>query len=131
LSLRFIMSESINSEWEQNRQPNPSKKKKDRKESDTNNSIQKTGLTAYIKKSNKCTRNSNFYSKTKTLNHLVTSNSKHKTTKQRRASLITAGRDVHDIHTSIVFVAHWDHLQPYAGDYIAHRLRLLYIAVTK
>jgi hypothetical protein len=50
---------------------------------------------------------------------------------ERRAALMTAGRDLHDIHTSIIFAAHWAHLQSYARNYIAHRLRLLYIATTK
>jgi hypothetical protein len=50
---------------------------------------------------------------------------------KRRAALITAGRDLHDIHTVLFLVAHWPHLIQPARNYTAHRLRLLYIAVTK
>jgi hypothetical protein len=44
---------------------------------------------------------------------------------------MTAGRDLHDLHTVLTLLAHWDHLLPKAKDYAAHRLRLLYIAITK
>jgi hypothetical protein len=50
---------------------------------------------------------------------------------KRRAALMTAGRDLHDIHTVLFLVAQWPDLQQPAKNYTAHRLRLLYIAVTK
>jgi hypothetical protein len=50
---------------------------------------------------------------------------------KRRATLMTAGRDMHDIHTTLFLVAHWPDLNQPACNYTAHRLRLLYIAVTK
>jgi hypothetical protein len=50
---------------------------------------------------------------------------------KRRAQIMTAGRDFHDIHTVLYIVAQWaDLLQP-TRNYVAHRMRLLYIAVTK
>jgi hypothetical protein len=50
---------------------------------------------------------------------------------KRRAALMTAGRDLHDIHTVVYMAAHWEVLQPSARTYLTHRMRLLYIAVTK
>jgi hypothetical protein len=50
---------------------------------------------------------------------------------KRRAALMTAGRDLHDIHTVIYMAAHWDTLHPTARSYLTRRMRLLYIAVTK
>jgi hypothetical protein len=50
---------------------------------------------------------------------------------KRRASLMTVGRDLHDIHTVIHTAAHWQHLQPATKYYIVHRMRLLYVAITK
>jgi hypothetical protein len=50
---------------------------------------------------------------------------------KRRAALMTAGRDLHDIHTVLYMAAHWDLLQPSARTYLLRRMRLLYIAVTK
>jgi hypothetical protein len=44
---------------------------------------------------------------------------------------MTAGRDLHDIHTILHAPAHWDSLQQGSRNYTAHRLRLLYIAITK
>jgi hypothetical protein len=44
---------------------------------------------------------------------------------------MTAGRDLHDIHTVLFLVAQWPDLHKVARSYTAHRLRLLYIAVTK
>jgi hypothetical protein len=50
---------------------------------------------------------------------------------KRRAALMTSGRDLHDIHTVLFLVAHWTSLQHLARNYTAHRLRLLYVVVTK
>jgi hypothetical protein len=50
---------------------------------------------------------------------------------KRRASLVTAGQDLHDIHTVIHTAAHWQHLQAATQHYTAHRMRLLYVAITK
>jgi hypothetical protein len=50
---------------------------------------------------------------------------------KRRAAPMTAGRDLHDIHTVLLLVAHWDQLVPPPRNYTAHGLQLLYIAVTK
>jgi hypothetical protein len=50
---------------------------------------------------------------------------------RRRAAFMTAGRDLHDIHTVLFLVAHWIHLEQPARNYAAHRLRLLYVAITK
>jgi hypothetical protein len=44
---------------------------------------------------------------------------------------MTTGQDLHDIHTTLFLVAQWLGLQPAACNYTAHRLQLLYIAVTK
>jgi hypothetical protein len=44
---------------------------------------------------------------------------------KRRAVLMTAGRDVHDIHTVLHLAAHWEDLQPATRAYVAHKLRLL------
>jgi hypothetical protein len=43
---------------------------------------------------------------------------------KRRAALMTAGRDLHDIHTVLFLVAHWPQLQQPTRNYAAHRLRL-------
>jgi ribonuclease BN (tRNA processing enzyme) len=48
-----------------------------------------------------------------------------------RVALMTAGRGMHDIHTILITAAHWDHLLPPARHYVAHRMRLLYVAITK
>jgi hypothetical protein len=50
---------------------------------------------------------------------------------KRRTALMTAGRDLHDMHTTLYPVAHWEHLQETARNYTAHRLRLLYVEVTE
>jgi hypothetical protein len=50
---------------------------------------------------------------------------------KRPAAVITAGRDLHDIHTVLHLLAHWDTLHPVTRNYAAHRLRLLYVAITK
>jgi hypothetical protein len=50
---------------------------------------------------------------------------------KRRATLVTSDRGLHDIHTVIHAAAHWHHLQPLTQNYIAHRMRLLYIVITK
>jgi hypothetical protein len=50
---------------------------------------------------------------------------------KKRAALITAGRDLHDIHTVLHLIGHWNELQPTTQNYAAHRLRLLYVAITK
>jgi hypothetical protein len=50
---------------------------------------------------------------------------------KRRSQVITAGRDLHDIHTVLYLIGHWNALQPPAQHYAAHRLRLLYVAITK
>jgi hypothetical protein len=50
---------------------------------------------------------------------------------KRRAALMTAGRDMHGIHTVLFLVAQWPELQTPARNYTAHRPRLLYIAITK
>jgi hypothetical protein len=42
-----------------------------------------------------------------------------------------AGHDMHNIHTTLFLVAQWSELHQPARNYTAHRLRLLYIAVTK
>jgi hypothetical protein len=44
---------------------------------------------------------------------------------------MTAGRDLHDIHMVLFLVAHWTQLEQPARNYAAHRLRLLYVAITK
>jgi hypothetical protein len=49
---------------------------------------------------------------------------------KRKATPVTAGRDLHDIHTLLYLVSHWEHLQIPARNYAPHRLRLLYVAVT-
>jgi hypothetical protein len=51
----------------------------------------------------------------------------HKLVKEleRRAFLMTAGRDLHDIHTLLYLVVTWDHLSEAARSYTAHRMRLL------
>lgn len=45
---------------------------------------------------------------------------------KRLASLMTAGRDLHDIQTTLHLVAHWPHLQQTSRHYAQHRLRLFY-----
>jgi hypothetical protein len=50
---------------------------------------------------------------------------------KRRAQVITSGRDLHDIHTVLYLIGHWEFLEPIAQHYAAHRLRLLYVAITK
>jgi hypothetical protein len=50
---------------------------------------------------------------------------------KRLASLMTAGRDLHDIQTTLHLAAHWPHLQQTSRSYAQHRLRLLYLAATK
>jgi hypothetical protein len=50
---------------------------------------------------------------------------------KRRSLLMTAGRDLHDIHTVLYMAAHWPDLNQPAKNYLAHRMRLLYIAITK
>jgi hypothetical protein len=50
---------------------------------------------------------------------------------KRRAAMITAGRDLHDIHTILHMASAWEQLPEAAKGYAAHRMRLLYIAITK
>jgi hypothetical protein len=50
---------------------------------------------------------------------------------RRRAALMMAGRDLHDIHTLLHLVGHWPSLDNSTRAYTAHRMRLLYIAITK
>jgi hypothetical protein len=50
---------------------------------------------------------------------------------KRRAAKMTEGRDLHDIHTVLHLAAHWEVLQSVTRAFLAHRIRLLYIAVTK
>jgi hypothetical protein len=50
---------------------------------------------------------------------------------KRRAAMMTAGRDLHDIHTILHMVSAWENLPDPARGYAAHRMRLLYIAITK
>jgi hypothetical protein len=50
---------------------------------------------------------------------------------KRLASLMTAGRDLHDIQTTLHLVAHWPYLQQTSRRYAQHHLRLLYLAATK
>jgi hypothetical protein len=45
--------------------------------------------------------------------------------------MMTAGRDLHDIHTVLHMVSAWEQLPEPAKGYAAHRMRLLYIAITK
>jgi hypothetical protein len=44
---------------------------------------------------------------------------------------MTAGRDLHDIHTVLHLIGHWNELSPVTQFYAAHRLRLLYVPITK
>jgi hypothetical protein len=44
---------------------------------------------------------------------------------------MTAGHDLHDIHTVLYAAAQWPDLHPVTRNYMVHRMRLLYIAVTK
>jgi hypothetical protein len=48
----------------------------------------------------------------------------------RLGKLMTAGRDVHDIHTTLYLVSYWDSLQPATRQYTQHRLRQ-YLAATR
>jgi hypothetical protein len=50
---------------------------------------------------------------------------------KRRAAMMTAGRDLHDIHTVLHMVSAWEQLPESAKMYASHRIRLLYIAITK
>jgi hypothetical protein len=50
---------------------------------------------------------------------------------KRRALLMTAGRDLHDIHTVLFMAAQWTELHQVTRNYVAHRMRLLHIAITK
>jgi hypothetical protein len=50
---------------------------------------------------------------------------------RRRSSLMTAGRDLHDITTVLHLAGHWTQLRPESRTYVAHRMRLLYIAITR
>jgi hypothetical protein len=45
--------------------------------------------------------------------------------------MMTAGRDLHDIHTVLHMVSAWEQLLESAKGYAAHRMQLLYIAITK
>jgi hypothetical protein len=49
----------------------------------------------------------------------------------RLGKLMTAGWDMHDIHTALHLVSYWDSLQPSTRQYVQHRLRLLYLAATR
>jgi hypothetical protein len=44
---------------------------------------------------------------------------------------MTAGRDLHDIHTILYLVSAWDNLTESAKAHAIHRMQLLYIAITK
>jgi hypothetical protein len=50
---------------------------------------------------------------------------------KRKAAPMTAGRYLHDIHSILYLVAAWDNLTESAIAYATHRMRLLYIVVTK
>jgi hypothetical protein len=50
---------------------------------------------------------------------------------KRRVGLMTADRNLHDINTILHLLAHWHDLTATTQNYGAHRLRLLYIAITK
>jgi hypothetical protein len=50
---------------------------------------------------------------------------------KRLASLMTVGRDLHDIRTTLCLLTFWPYLTDHAQRYSVHRLRLLYVAVTK
>jgi hypothetical protein len=50
---------------------------------------------------------------------------------KRRATMMTAGRDLHDIHTVLHMVSALEQLPGSAKGYAAHRMSLLYITVTK
>jgi hypothetical protein len=50
---------------------------------------------------------------------------------KRRAALVTAKRDLHDIHIVLYLVTHWEHLQWAAKNSTAHCLWLLYITITE
>jgi hypothetical protein len=51
----------------------------------------------------------------------------------RPGKLMTAGRDIHDIHTTLHLVSYWNELQHPTKAYVQHRLRLLrvYLAATR
>jgi hypothetical protein len=49
----------------------------------------------------------------------------------RLGKLMTAGRDVHDIHTTLHLVSYWNDLQHPTRQYVQHRLRLLYLVATR
>jgi hypothetical protein len=50
---------------------------------------------------------------------------------KRQASLMTTGRDLHDIHIILYLLAQWPQFTEVTQRYAAHRLKLLYIAATK
>jgi hypothetical protein len=50
---------------------------------------------------------------------------------KRRAALMMAGRDLHGIQTVLHLVGDWASLHKAIRSYAAHRMRLLYIAITK
>lgn len=50
---------------------------------------------------------------------------------KRRAALMTAGSNLHNIHAMLYLVSAWEHLSDAAHAYAAHRMSLLYIAVMK
>jgi hypothetical protein len=41
---------------------------------------------------------------------------------------MTAGRDLHDIHIVLYIISQWPDLALVTRNYVAHRMRLLYIA---
>jgi hypothetical protein len=49
----------------------------------------------------------------------------------RLGKLMTAGRDLHDIHTTLHLVSFWDSMPQPTRLYTQHRLRLLYLAATR
>jgi hypothetical protein len=44
---------------------------------------------------------------------------------KRRAELMTPGRDLHDINTTLHLIGHWTEFSITTQNYAAHRLRLL------
>jgi hypothetical protein len=49
----------------------------------------------------------------------------------RLGKLMAAGRDLHDIHTTLHLVSFWESMPQPTKLYTQHRLRLLYLAATR
>jgi hypothetical protein len=50
---------------------------------------------------------------------------------RRHSALMVAGRDLHDITTTLHLAGHWNLLNPTSRTYVAHRMQLLYVAITR